>query len=250
MKKTLIVLLLLVVTSGLGNLMLYRELSRVYKNMLRIALDPSGQDLYGGANEGLKDVERGRHRVVYFGDSRIFLWEPLPKIPDVDSINRGRKGETTSLALLRQTRDVISLEPDVVVIEMGINDLKAIGVMPENAAQIVDLTQNNIRQIVANLSGHNIKIVLLTIFPPGVIDLPRRAFWSPKINEAINSINQSLEQISMPNVEVLDLDMIFNKNEMMDPDYAHDTLHINQEGYLALNEIVGATVEKLLMDNR
>ncbi len=90
-------------------------------------------------------------------------------------------GNTSAQTLLRLEYDVIRLKPSIVVIQVGINDLKTIGVFPENRDKIISSCQKNLKSIVSQMLEHDIHIVILTIFPPGTTELLRRPVWSDKI---------------------------------------------------------------------
>ncbi|MGB7323772.1 MAG: sulfatase-like hydrolase/transferase [Rubripirellula sp.] len=67
-----------------------------------------------------------RAKVVCFGDSitKRGYPETLGKLLDVDTVNAGVGGNSTSQALRRMSTDVLEHKPDVVVIFFGTNDLR------------------------------------------------------------------------------------------------------------------------------
>jgi acyl-CoA thioesterase-1 len=69
----------------------------------------------------------------------------------VKVFNSGLSGETTSAALAR-TDWVLKLNPDIVILEIGVNDaIRGIG---------LNLTKNNIKLIVQKLKENDIKVIL------------------------------------------------------------------------------------------
>ena len=65
----------------------------------------------------------GENRVVFMGDSITEGWHLDQSFPGKPYINRGISGQTTPQMLVRFRQDVIHLEPKVVVILAGTNDI-------------------------------------------------------------------------------------------------------------------------------
>ena len=63
--------------------------------------------------------------IVLFGDSRISQWNPLPALDNTVFIDAGIAGETTTEMRRRIQHDVLRHQPDVVIIQSGMNDLTA-----------------------------------------------------------------------------------------------------------------------------
>ncbi len=78
---------------------------------------------YRDANTALKPPAAGENRVVFFGDSITDIWNIADSFPAKPYINRGISGQTTSQMLVRFRQDVINLQPKVVVILAGTNDI-------------------------------------------------------------------------------------------------------------------------------
>ena len=83
--------------------------------------------------------EKGKQRVVFMGDSITEEWSNLyPGYFDTKGyINRGIGGQTTPQMLVRFKPDVIDLEPDIVVILAGTNDIAG-NTGPSNVKMITD----------------------------------------------------------------------------------------------------------------
>ena len=65
----------------------------------------------------------GENRVVFFGDSITDIWKLADSFPGKPYVNRGIGGQTTPQMLVRFRQDVIDLQPKVVVILAGTNDI-------------------------------------------------------------------------------------------------------------------------------
>ena len=78
---------------------------------------------YRNANAALPAPAPGENRVVFFGDSITDMWPISEYFPGKPYINRGIGGQTTPQMLVRFREDVINLQPKVVVILAGTNDI-------------------------------------------------------------------------------------------------------------------------------
>lgn len=79
---------------------------------------------YDGQNKEV-NLEKNNDRVVFMGNSITEGWSHyMPEMFDNQTyINRGIGGQTTPQMLLRFRQDVIALEPKLVVILAGTNDI-------------------------------------------------------------------------------------------------------------------------------
>jgi lysophospholipase L1-like esterase len=118
---------------------------------------------YHDANAAVKPPAKKEQRVVFMGDSITDLWmQPqfggfFPGKPYVD---RGISGQTTPQMLIRFRPDVIALEPKVVVILAGTNDLAG-NTGPMTVAQIED----NLRSMAELARANRIHVVLASVLP-------------------------------------------------------------------------------------
>ena len=102
-------------------------------------------------NKSLGLPAQGEQRVVFMGNSITEGWPN--KDPEFfenpNYINRGIGGQTTPQMLLRFRADVIALQPKVVVILAGTNDIAGnTGPMTlEEIGETFDLTRERVRQI-------------------------------------------------------------------------------------------------------
>ena len=101
-----------------------------YYDVQRVRLDPIGLDVDWGAVS-----ESDQTRVVFFGDSRAAQWTP-PAVEGADFLNRGIGGQTSNQIMLRYDEHVEPLEPDVLVVQMCINEIKTVAIFPDFRDQI------------------------------------------------------------------------------------------------------------------
>jgi lysophospholipase L1-like esterase len=115
----------------------------------------------------------GENRVVFMGDSITEGWHLDESFPGKPFINRGISGQTTPQMVLRFRQDVIALQPKVVVILAGINDIAG-NTGPETLEQIED----NLASMAELATANHIRVVLCSVLP--AFDFP----WSPGMQPA------------------------------------------------------------------
>jgi len=247
MLATLAILIAIIFSFGMGKTAL-----KYYQQATEIRLNPANIDIYETTNNQLKSkkIDSEKKRIILFGDSRISMWKNLPDIPQIQLINRGIGGETTAQALLRLEKDVISLSPDAVVIQIGINDLKAIGVLTNRKNGIYIAAQKNLNEIILRISQQGAHVYLMTVFPTAEVNFIRSFVWSADIDSAVNSFNQDIRKMNSNNLSVIDCDPIFNIDGKMNPNYSLDTLHLNKAGYNALSALLTKELNKLIAPNK
>jgi lysophospholipase L1-like esterase len=178
-----------------------------------------------------------RKRVVLFGDSRIEQWSPLPDIKNAQFINRGISGETTSQMIARYQQDVISLSPDIIVIQAGINDLVAAGLYPKKAKRISQSMMGNLIVMIEQGNNINALVILMSVVRPSNPPWYRQIVWSSDIEKLVNDVNMSIHQLQMKySVKIMDADKILhNDSNVFAEQYAIDTLHFNRSAYDIMN---------------
>lgn len=211
-----------------------RSLS-TYRATLLASLDlgRSGAPL-APANPG-PSADPAKSALIFVGDSRIESWPTPPSLAGAHIINLGRNGETTAQLLARLDADIIQREPRMVVLQTGINDLKAMGVFRSRANEIAKNCWGNLRQIIDRLRASNIPVVVLTIFPVGELHPLRYPIWSNETLTAVADINERLRRIDEPGVLVFDCDPIFSDDGRMRAEFIVDDFHINPAAYQALS---------------
>src|ERR1700757_4593045 len=90
----------------------------------KLLMDWAGLTRYGSENAELRAPRPGENRVIFLGDQITESWKDF--FPGKPYLNRGIANQTTPQMLVRFRQDVISLEPKVVVIEGGTNDLASV----------------------------------------------------------------------------------------------------------------------------
>jgi len=227
-------LLVMLGSSIFFNVMLYERARKYYVELNQTRLDPLGLSAYPG---NLKyGVNRYPFRVVFFGDSRAASWK-APGFSGIEFVNRGIASQTSIQVRERFPSHVQSLKPDVVVIQVGINDLKAIALFPDRKASIIADCQANIKHMVDDSKKLGATVIVTTIFPVGEVPLERRPVWSDAIAEAVQEVNAYISTLADHKTIVMDaFSLLADSQGKMKPQYEIDELHLNSQGYVVLNQ--------------
>ncbi len=138
---------------------------------------------YKDPNAKLPKPAPGEKRVVFMGDSITEAWHfdgPDGSFPGKPYINRGISGQTSPQMLVRFRQDVVDLQPQVVVILAGTNDVAG-----NTGPMTIEQTEENISDMAEIANSNDIWVVLCSVLP--AYDFP----WQPGMEPApkINAIN-------------------------------------------------------------
>jgi lysophospholipase L1-like esterase len=221
------------VASLCGNVFLFRAAYEFFKTTTLVRLDPIGLNVY--AADRAKPVAGGP-LLVLFGDSRAAMW-PEPATPTGYRIlNHGIGYQTTAQILMRVDEDVTSLHPTIVVLEAGVNDLKAIADFPEQRERIVADCEANIERIVDRCRRVGATVVVVTVFDIGDLPLWRRPLWSNAVAGAVREVNAYLPKLAGDHVVIFESAPILDDPKgTIQEEYQFDYLHLSTAGYAALN---------------
>ena len=199
---------------------------------------------YDKANLELALNTESHNRVVFMGNSITEGWVIMhPQFfKNKGYINRGIGGQTTPQMLLRFRQDVLNLNPKVVVILAGTNDIAGnTGYTSEE-----DIL-GNIKSMAEIANSNGIKVIISSILP--AIEY----LWKPGLDPAtkIIKINKELKLFSDKNGFIyLDYysEMVDDKGGLKVPDYtsANDLVHPNLNGYLVMEKLVEDAINKAL----
>ena len=222
MKFKLILALLLLASLGV-NLFLGRKAMHYYTLLNALRLDPLELRSYAG-----HEVISTKKRVVLLGDSRVLAW------PSIESelftvYNRGIHGQTSIQVRERFVAHVQGLQPDIVVLQVGMNDLKTIGLFPERKEKIVEDCKNNIHILMEKIHDLGAQVILTTTIPAGPIPLVRRPVWSDDIDIAVQKLNQHIKSINQDGVHIFDVAALVDETQYL------DALHLEDEAYKTIN---------------
>ncbi len=182
------------------NLLLFVQGRQYYLQLNETRLDPLGLSSY--SPDTLQSAANSdKPMIVFFGDSRAANWPP-PDLARFEFVNRGIGAQTSAQALQRFGYDVRPLRPRVVLVQVGINDLKTIPLFPERKEAIIANCQDNIQRIVRQSVDDGAIVILTTVFPVGRVPFERQLFWSPDVAKAIVEVNAFIRSLEAYNVSV------------------------------------------------
>lgn len=241
-KCALAALSLLLALSVAGNVALLKVATSFYARILAVRLDPLGNT---DRSWGEVDESNLRPRLLIVGDSRAAQWSPPSDFQGHTVLNVGIGNQTTAQILGRLDGDLSRAKPDIVLIQAGVNDLKALPLFPERRDAIVASCKTNLTSIVAKCAQAECRVIISTVFPVGTPALARRLVWSTDIANGVGEVNYFLRSLATTSVTVLDAYSLLSGNKgLIMPQYSADTLHLNHAGYEILNNELGKHLEE------
>ena len=205
-------------------------------------LDWPNLSRYQDENRSVGLPEKGKQRVVFMGDSITEEWSNLyPGYFDTKGyINRGIGGQTTPQMLIRFKPDVIDLEPDIVVILAGTNDIAG-----NTGNSNVKMITDNIFSMAELARAHQIKVVLSSILPVFEYE------WAKEIKDVpatIDSVNDELKKyVNDHGLVYLDyFSSMVDERKGLNKDYTYDGVHPNQDGYILMSSLAEKVLSRLL----
>jgi len=199
---------------------------------------------YSTENKKLMPLTKHEKRIVFMGNSITESWQYADDFFSTNGyINRGISGQTTPQMLVRFRPDVIELQPSVVVIMAGINDIA------ENTGPIaLEDVFGNIVSMTELAHAHHIKVVLSSVLP--AIDFD----WRPGLHpaEKIIKLNAMIQSYCATN-HIVYLDYyskMVDENKEMDKRFTADGVHPNLEGYKVMEPLVMEGIKRALKQKK
>ena len=155
-------IILALIASVACNVLLYRQASLNYRRLSEAQLDPYGLKQPNFRPEPPAASDRDLPTVVFFGDSRARDW-PAPQVPGLRFVSRGIAGQTTEQVRGRFDAHVTPLSPRVVVVQAGINDLKAIPLLPHRRDEIVGDCKANLQEVVKRSAEGGAAVIVTNV---------------------------------------------------------------------------------------
>ena len=194
---------------------------------------------YAAENAKLPAVSFGEKRVVFMGNSITEFWKFWDSeffTKNKSFIDRGISGQTTPQMLVRFRNDVINLNPSIVVILAGTNDIAG-----NTGPATLEKIFGNIVSMAELAKANNIKTILCSVLP--VFEYS----WSPGLEPAgkIMKLNAMLLSYAKKNnLEYVDFHTpMADERNGLKAEYSSDGVHPNLKGY----KIMDALVEKAIL---
>lgn len=225
-------------TTGFAGLDQYRA------RRIAVFTDDFGQlSRYRDANAALGAPAAGENRVVFFGDSITDIWKLADSFPGKPYVNRGIGGQTTPQMLVRFRQDVINLQPKVVVILAGTNDIAG-NTGPMRNEDI----EANFQSFAELARVHGIKVVYSSLLPVHNYTDRSKDFFAQRPMSRILALNDWLKDYcAKNNLVYLDyFSALVDDQGMMKKDLADDGLHPNAAGFKIMAPLAESAIEKAL----
>lgn len=180
------------------------------------------------------------------GDSRAAQWDTsFLNYTSLDIWNSGIGGQSSKQVLERFENDLEISQPDYLLLQVGINDLKCIGLLKDK-----DITENCINNIIRILDicmEKDIFVIYSSIFPVGKIETLRKPFWSNNINDSLRKVNSVIKKYCIRNnISFFDSYSILldsTRPNMIKKEYQNDFMHLNKKGYVYLSRRLHDSIE-------
>lgn len=208
------------------------------------AQDWAGLQRFAAANKTLAAPAEGQPRVVLMGDSITEEWLRLRPdfFADNGYVGRGISGQVSAQMLVRFRQDVIRLQPAVVVINAGTND-----VAENQGPYDEDFAFGNIVSMVELAKANGIAVVMTTVLPAA------RFSWRPSITDAadkIAALNERLRAYAaeqgIPFVDYYSPMVVGDATRALNPAYSKDGVHPVPAGYKVMEPLVQKAIGEAL----
>jgi lysophospholipase L1-like esterase len=203
--------------------------------------DWSALGRYRDANAQLSAPSVGESRVVFMGNSITEAWAPLfaAEFPGKPYIGRGISGQTTPQMLLRFRQDVIALQPKVVVILGGTNDIAG-----NTGPSTLEMIEDNLMSMTQLAQANGIRVVLASVLP--VFDYPWKRGLEPA--SKIVALNAWMKAYAA-RVGAVYADFhtpMADDKQGMKPGLSRDGVHPTPAGYAIMAPIVERAIAEAI----
>lgn len=203
---------------------------------------------YRDDNRNLPKPSAGQARVVFLGDSITDAWQQ-PRFggffPGKPYVDRGISGQTTPQMLLRFRTDVIALDPQVVVILAGTNDI---------AGNTGPMTNEEIQGHLSSMSelarAHRVRVVMSSVLPVSAYHTrpDRVPQTTARPMARILELNEWIKAYAASNGHIyLDyFSAMVDPSGLLQADLSADDLHPNAKGYAIMAPLAEAAIARAL----
>ena len=206
----------------------------------KLLWDWAGLIRYGSDNSELSKPKPDENRVVFLGDELTENWGGSSTFfSGKPYINRGIKGQTSPQLLVRFRQDVIKLNPKVVVIQIGSNDLASVTgpitqqMFAENVMSIVELAKVN-----------NIKVVLASMIP--ICDCYKKQSVLRPFGKIIGMNGWLKEYAEQSGSVFLDYYSALAEGRNLKKELTSDGVLLNDAGYAVMAPLVEKAINEAL----
>ena len=202
---------------------------------------------YADANTKVAPPAKGEDRVVFMGDSITDIWHLQEAFPGKPYINRGIGGQTTPQMLIRFRPEVVELNPKVVVILAGTNDLSG-----NTGPETLQMIEDNLSSMAELARVHRIRVVMASLLPVSNYGHNREGkpvdMRVSRPPEKILALNQWIKQYCAENGFVyLDyFSALVDDSGLLKSDMSNDGLHPNAKGFAVMAPLAQKAIGEAL----
>ena len=210
-----------------------------------LKLDWPNLKRFGDSNSKLGLPAANEKRIVFMGNSITEGW--IRTSPEFFTgrpyINRGISGQTTPQMLVRFRADVINLQPKVVVILAGTNDIAG-----NTGPSTLEMIEDNLASMADLARANNIQVVLSSILP--AYDYPWKRGLKPY--EKIVVLNKWIKDFAAKKGCIyLDYySAMVDERPGLKAEYSSDGVHPNKLGYSVMAPLAEKAIAQALNKKR
>jgi lysophospholipase L1-like esterase len=186
--------------------------------------------------------------ILLLGDSRIARWN-CPEIEGRRVVNAGFPGITSAELASGCGQILAQTHPQIVVVQVGINDLKLLGVRPQLREAVISNCVSSICDIVRQSKQAGAHVIVTAIWPPGKVTIPRRFVWNSSVTPAVATTNLRLQRaLAMESkAEFFDIfgEMTQGMSDSQREELYSDTLHLNDSAYAQLTPLLAKELRQV-----
>ena len=208
---------------------------------VRLHNDWAYLEKYRQANAALPAPAPGENRVVFYGNSITEGWAQYfaAEFPGKPYVGRGISGQTTPQMLVRFRQDVVALQPKVVVILAGTNDIAG-----NTGPSTIEMIEDNMASMAEIAKANHIRVVLSSVLP--VYDYPWRRGLEPA--GKIVALNAWLRSYAAAHgATYLDYhSAMADERQGLKAALTYDGVHPNEAGYRVMASLAQPAIEAAL----
>jgi lysophospholipase L1-like esterase len=205
---------------------------------------------YHDANSSIQPPTKDEKRAVFMGDSITDIWAQ-PQMggffPGKPYIDRGISGQTTPQMLIRFRPDVIALQPKVVVILAGTNDLAG-----NTGPMTLDQIEGNLQSMDELAHANKIRVVLASVMPVSNYGHDREGkpvdMRIKRQPEKILELNTWIKKYAAAHGDIyLDyFSATVDEHGLLKAEISEDGLHPNAKGYAVMAPLAETAIAQAL----
>lgn len=193
---------------------------------------------YKNKVEIFKNQDNEPGSIVFIGDSMFSYWNINDFIKNPNIVNWGIGGDTT-IGVLDRLQLVIDLNPSIVIVSIGANDLIRV---PNTT--ISDIA-NRIKLIKTTLETNiiDVKVEFISLLP--ILDnheSTNHNYLRARTNDQIDSVNKAV----IDDINYIDINSeLKDNNNKLNLKYSLDGVHLNLDGYKVFSTAIANRVKEI-----